>query len=873
MTNLRRIARRLRDLFRRREAEAEMAEEMRFHLEMRTKDILDEGASPEDARYAALRRFGNVPGIMERARDVRGWGGLDQFGRGLRLAVRTLGKAPGYTATAVLTLALGIGASTAVFSVVHALMVMPLQYRDASQLVEVQSLHKEDGLSDLAPATFADVRDANTSFAELAAQYYYYVNLTGIETPTRLNSADVTADFFRLFDVAPIRGRTLTADDLKPGAPPVTVLGYALWQSQFNSSESVVGRQILLDDVSYTVIGVMPASFKDPSEIAQLWRPMRPGADNLFDRSSRYWTVFGRLKPEVTLEQANTELCTLGRQLELAHPKNYTGWTLHAADLRGLVLGDYHSGLLVILGAVGCVMLITCANLTGLSIVRSMARRKELAIRTALGSSRGQLIGLLLAESLLLAVVGGIGGVLLANWGLDALLAGMLNGLPRSGEIAVNVPVLTVSLILTILTGLASGLAPGITASNASAKDAFKEGVRASAGSSARRLRAALIVTEIAVALVLLAGTGLLGRSFAGLIRKKPGLDAGRVLSLTVSLSQERYNSPDKCWDFFSRAERDVAALPGVQSVGFTHTSPFRWGIPVGFSPIGAGGAISPGEPAQAYDDAVSVDYFRAIGCPLRSGRFFTAADHPRSIHVVILSMAAARRYFGSEDPIGRFIASGEAHLMVVGVVGDVRRSGLTADIPLQVYRPFAQRTPGFATLMVRTSLPPATLARPVEAALWRIDPNSPVSDVETMDTLVRGSVAQPRLYLTLFSIFTALAVLLAGIGLYGLITYSVEQRSREFGIRAALGASQCEILALALREGMVLIALGLSLGIVGSFAAARLLQKMIFDTSPHDPAVLLGVSIVLVAVTGLACLLPALRATRVDPIVALRVD
>jgi putative ABC transport system permease protein len=875
MSIFRRLASRLRHLFHRRKAEAEMAEEMRFHLDMRTEDVLDEGASLEDARNAALRRFGNVVGIMERARDVRGWAALDQFGRGLRLAVRSLRRAPGYTATAVLTLALGIGASTAIYSVVHALLVMPLQYRDASQLVEVQSLHKEEGLSDLAPATFGDLRDANASFAALAAQYYYYVNLTGIETPTRLNSADVTSDFFRLFDVSPLRGRTWTADDLKPGAPPVVVLGYALWRSQFNSSDSVVGRQIQLDDVAYTVIGVMPSSFTDPSEIAQLWRPMRKGVDDLFNRSSRYWTAFGRLRPGVTLERANNELAAVGRRLQLAHPENYVGWTLHAADLRGLVIGDYHSGLLVVLGAVACVMLITCANLTGLSIVRAAARRKELAIRTALGSSRGQLIGLLLTESLLLAVIGGLGGVLLANWGLDALLAGMLNGLlPRSREIALNVPVLSVSLALTAFTGLASGLASGFTASHTSAKDAFKDGARASAGSSARRLRAALIVTEIAVALVLLAGTGLLGRSFAGLMRKKPGLDAGRVLSLTVSLSEERYNSPDKCWDFFSRAEREVAALPGVESVGFTHTSPFRWGIPVGFAPISPGGNVSSGEPAQAYDDAVSVDYFKAIGCPLLKGRAFTPVDNPRSVPVVVLSAAAARRYFGAMDPIGRFITSGDpARLKVVGVVGDVRRSGLTADIPLQVYRPFAQRTPGYATLMVRTPLPPATLARPVEAALWRIDPNSPVSDVATMDTMVKGSVTQPRLYLALFSLFTALALLLAGIGLYGLITYSVEQRTREFGIRAALGASPRELLALALREGVVLIAVGLSLGLAGSLAAARLLQKMIFDTSPHDPAVFLAVPVVLAIVTGLASFFPALRATRVDPIVALRVE
>ncbi len=793
----------------------------------------------------------------------------------LKFAVRQLTKTPGFTAVAVLTLALGIGASTAIFSVVHALLFSPLQYGANGQLVQVQSRNKEPGVTDLAPATFGDVTATSASFSHLAAQYYYYVNLTGTGTPVLLNSGEVTADYFKLFDVAPLLGRIWNSVDLKPGAAPVVVLSHALWRSQFNSRDSIIGQQILLDDVGHTVIGVMPASFKDPSDVARLWRPMRAGADDLLNRSSRYWTVFGRLKPGLTLTHANTELAIIARQLELVHPRNYEGWTLQAEDLRSLVVGDYRTGLLVVLGAVGCVMLITCANLAGLSIVRAAGRRKEFAIRTALGSSRFQVIRQLLVESLLLAVLGGGAGVLFASWGVDALLASLPGGwLPRAGEIALNLPVLATTVTLTALAGLAAGLAPGFSASRIDANEALKDGARGSAGPSGRRLRAALIVAEIALALGLLAGTGLLGRSFIGLLQKKPGFDAGRLLSLTVSLPAKRYDSPARCWDFFSRAEAAVAAVPGVEADGFTQTSPFRWGIPVGFVPLRPDNSASVADLPQAFTDSVSVDYFKALGIPLRAGRIFTPADDYKAPPRVILSETAARRYFGAENPLGRYITPGApARFEVVGVVGDVRRSGLTADIPLQVYRPLAQRTPGYATLMVRTSLPPATLTNSVQAALWRVDPDIPVTDVATMDKVVSRSVTQPRLYLTLFSLFAALALLLAGIGLYGLIAYSVEQRTREFGIRTALGASSRELLRLVLCEGAALIATGLAFGLAGSFATARLLQTMIFDTSPHDPAVYLVAPLLLAAVAVLACWLPARRATKVDPMVALRAE
>jgi putative ABC transport system permease protein len=793
----------------------------------------------------------------------------------LRLALRQLFKSPGFTATAVLTLALGIGTSTAIFSVVHTLLLSPLQYTAADELVQLQSRHQEQPDSGLAPATFGDFATTNHSFAAVAAHYYYYVNLTGTDTPALLNSAEATSDYFRLFAVPPLLGRTLTRDDFKAGATPAVVLGHSVWTSHYHSRESILGQQIMLDDVAHTIVGIMPATFKDPSNTAQLWRPMRIGADNLLDRSSRYWTVFGRLKSGVTLDEANSELAVISGQLAAGHPKNYEGWTIHAIDLRRLVVGDYQSGLLVVLGAVGCVMLIACVNVAGLSIVRAAARRKELAIRTALGTSRVQLICLLVTESMLLAVLGGAAGVLLASWGLDAFLASLPEGwMPRTDEITLNLPVLVASWLVALVTGLISGLAPGIAATRIDANEALKDGTRSSAGPSAHRLRSGLVITEIALALVLLAATGLLGRSFIGLLQKKTGVDAERVLSLTVSLSAKRYDSPAKCWDFFSRAEVEVAAVPGVDAAGFTHTSPFRWGIPIGYAPLGTDNVFSTDGWPQAFNDSVSVDYFKAVGIPLRAGRTFTPADDHKARSMVIVSETAARRYFGIGDPIGRFLTLGaQARFEVIGVVGDVRRNGLTSDIPLQVYRPLAQRTTGFATLMVRTALPPATLTKAVQSALWRVDPLIPISDIATMDTFVDRSVTQPRLYLVLFSLFAMLALGLAAIGLYGLIAYGVDQRTREFGIRAALGATPRAVLALVLREGTVPIFIGLAFGLIGAFLAVRSMQKMIFETALYDPLVFIAAPLLLTAIAAFACYIPARRATKVDPMIALRAE
>ncbi len=794
----------------------------------------------------------------------------------LRFAFRQLLKSPAFTLVAIVTLALGIGASTTIFSVVKALLLSPLQYHDADRIVQVQSEHKAQGSAGVAPATFFDLAAAAHSFESLAAQEYYYFNLTKIGTPLSVTGAKTTADYFQLLGVAPLLGHTWQPNDTKPGAAPVVILSYSLWQKQFGGAPGVIGQTVQLNDVAHTVVGVMPKSFKDPFDNARLWLPISRADRETQDRSARYWGCFGRLRAGVSPAQADAELATIAHRLESTYGEHYRGWTLRTADLQALILGNYRTGLLVILSAVGCIMLITCANVAGLTIVRSAARRHELAIRAALGASRWQILRQLLTESLLLSFVGGLLGVLLASWGLDALLASSFaENLPRASEIKLDLPVLGAALGLSLLTGLSFGLAPGFTAAKIESSEALKESGRGSAGLTSRRFRSGLVVAEIALALVLLIGAGLLGRSLIGILKKEPGIDAARLLSLNLVPSEKRYDTRSKLREYYERAQAAVGALPGVQAAAFTETSPFRWGKSISLLPVGRDAASADNVPLTFYD-SVSNDYFQTVGAPLLAGRAFMPTDNATSRRVAILSEATARRFFGSENPLGRELTipnDNKFRLEIVGIVRDIRRSGLAEEIPLQVYVPLAQRPPGFATLMVRTTLAPASLTKSVETALWRIDPDAPVSDVAPMESVVSGSMAQPRLYLTLFGLFAGLALLLAVIGIYGLVAYSVAQRRREFGIRSALGASGRELLALVLREGAILVGLGLTIGLAGAWLAARLLQSMVVETSVHDPLTLSAITLLLGAAVLVACLLPARRAAKVNPVEVLRAE
>lgn len=865
---------RIRTLFQRNKLDAEMADEMRHHLEEQTRRNVRAGMSPADAHYAAQRQFGNVACVQQHAREARRGAFVELLLRDFTLSSRALRRSPGFALTAVISLALGIGVATGVYSVAHALLFSPLRYPAADELVSIQAWHKVDGASDVGPATFYDVAAFNHSFQQVAAQYYFYVNLTGRTTPLLLNSAEVTAGFFPMFGAEPWRGRGLLAADFQSGAAPVVVLGHALWLETFGGDERIVGQQIMLNEVSHTVVGIMPPSFKDPTQTAAMWRPMLPGRDNLADRQAHYWTMFGRRKSDVTLEQANAELAAIGERLKQAYPKHYENWTLKGVDLRGLLVAHHRQGLLVLLAAVGCLLAITAANVTALSVLRILARRRELAVRIALGSSLGRVVRLLTMENLLLTAVGGVAGVLIAAWSVPLVLAILPEGwLPRADEVAVNLPVLLAGFGLALACGLVTGTVSGSLLARVQANDVLKDGSRGASGPAAGRLRTSLIVVEIAVAIVLFAGAGLLGRSFAGLVQRPPGIDAARLLTLTISHSGKSYDEPAKSWSYFSRALDAVAAIPGVEAAGFTQTSPFRWGIPFGFAP-GVTGPDAQAKVVQAFTDAVSVDYFRAAGIPLQQGRVFTAADDHRAPAMVVISETAARQLFGGKDPIGQKISSNpQAVFTIIGVVGDVRRSGLTTEAPPQVYRAMAQRTPSYATLMVRTSVAPEAVAKSVQAALLGIDPDTPVTDVTTMQRVVDRSIAQPRLHLVLFGVFAALALLLSAVGLYGLVAYNVEQRLREFGIRAALGATRLDIVRKVLWDCGRLVAIGSVLGVLGALAGAGMMNGLIYGIPLHDPLVLVGGVASLVVVALLACWIPARRAAGVDPIVALRTE
>lgn len=797
----------------------------------------------------------------------------------LRFALRSLLKSPGYTAATVVILALGIGATTAIFSVVHAVLLKPLAYEDSGRLVQVSSQSRDGGSSVLAPATFADLARENRSFAGVAAHQYYYVNLTKTQAPARLTEMRGSSAYFRVLGVQPLLGRTWTPEDARVGAAPVVVLSAETWRSQFNAEPGIVGRTILLDDVAHTVIGVMPDGFADPWGATALWRPYLDGSDEFNDRKGRYMGVYARLRSGVTLEQAQAELTAFADRLAQAYPEIYRDWTLRADDLQDSLVGNYRPALLVVLGAVACVLLVTCANVAGLAVARAAARRKELAIRAALGAARGALLRAGLVESLLLAVVGGAFGVLLANWGISAILAVIGDGwIPRATEVALNREVLFAALGVSVASGLLFGLAPAWTAARADANDALKSATSSvSDGPGLSRLRATLVVTEIALALVLLAGAGLLTRSFGRILGQDPGMRTTQVLAVGVSLSTTRYDSADKRREFYRRVEEAVAAAPGVVSAGFTQTLPFTWGIPGDLVPDGPS-QVNEQSPPTAFYDSVSVDYFRATGIPLVAGRTFTVQDDPRSPPVVLLSAATARAFFGDENPIGRRLRSKDpssaARFEVVGVVGDVPRTGLgQTQTPLQIYRPLLQRPTAFATLLVRTQLPPETVANAARQAIWSVDPDQAIGDVNVLSRLVRNSTTLPRLHVALFGLFAALALLLSAVGLYGLIAYGVTRRTREFGIRLALGASRPDVLRLVLRDGARLAALGLALGLVGALAAARLLDSLLYRVSVNDPLVFAGVVVLLAAVAFAATFLPARRATRVDPMQALRTE
>jgi len=799
----------------------------------------------------------------------------------LRYSLRQLRKSPGFTFVAALTLALGIGANTAIFTVVNAVLLSPLPYPDADRLVMINSRNFQENLKNLgfAPAGFREVEKQVTSFEAIGAGRYNYDNLTGIEKPTSLSGGLVTQDYFKALGEKPLLGRTFTKEDAAGGAKETMVLSYDLWQKQFGGRRDIIGQSVTLNDVPTEVIGVMPRTFKDPFGVASLWRIFpNEGGENAV-ANARFWSVIGKLKSGISSTTAQAEMTTIAARLAQSDPKFYKDWDFTINPLRDVVVGNYRDGLLLVVGAALLVLLITCANVAGLQFVRASTRQREVAIRLALGASRSAIARSHLIESLLLVALGGIGGVLVGSWGLDLLLASISKDwIPRADEISLNTTVLVVTGLTAFVTGIAFGLFPAWHATRVDAIDSLRDGSKGSSGLQSVRLRGALVIAQIALTLVLLVCAGLVWKSFAAITRVNPGIQIDNTLSMVLTLSPTRYDTPPKRSDYYKQVIERIGAVPGVESVAFTQTMPFTWGIPANFSIYGV-----PDDAAKlppAYYDSVSPSYFATMHIPLIAGRTFVENDNDSSPKVIVLSQSAAKKFFPTEDPIGKRLTLPALRQQptpvafeVIGVVGDVPRDGLNSVTPYQAYATLNQRGWPFATLLVRSPLPVETLSQTIQRAIWEFNPEQTISNISPVRTLVKSSLTQPQLYLTLFGLFALLALLLAAIGLYGLIAYSVAQRTREFGIRYALGAQVGDVLRLVMGQGARLTAFGLVLGLLAAAGVARLMETLLFRTKAYDPFVFVGVALLLAAIGLLAALLPALRATKADPVAALRAE
>jgi predicted permease len=877
--------------------EAEIVEELSQHLEDRYEQSLRAGATEEEAYAAALLELTEsdllAQGLRGVERTVRreplvpgAPGRMKVFGdlwQDLRYGLRVLWKNPGFTVVAVLALALGIGANSAIFSVVNTVLLRPLPYRDPERLVMVWEDRSKQGYprDTPAPANFIDWRDQNQVFEGMAAIASQSFNLTGAGEPERIDGKRVSASLFPLMGVEPLVGRTFTPEEDQPGANRVVVLSHGLWQRRFGSDRKIVGQPLTLNGESFMVVGVMPPHFRFPAREDELWVPIAFSPQAAAARGSHYLQVIARLKPGVTLEQARAEMETIAARLMQQYPNTNTNVGAALVPLHEHLVGDIKPALLVLLGAVGFVLLVACANVANLLLARAAGRQKEIALRVALGASRARLIRQFLTESLLLAALGGVVGLLLSLWGVNALKAFIPENISQAQAVAVDARVLGFTLLVSLLTGLIFGLAPATQASSFNLNETLKEGGRDSAsGSRGNRIRGLLVITEVAVSLVLLIGAGLLINSFLRLRGVDPGFRADNLLTMRVVLPEMKYPDQPRRTAFYAELVRRLEALPGVQSAAVTNWIPLvRQGDSLGIT-IEGQPAPAPGQNPSAVTRVVSPHYFRTMGIQLTRGREFVEQDTADSPRVVVISETMARRFWPGEDPLGKRLTTGGPAgapipwMEVVGVVKDVRQMELTADPKPQMYVPFTQ--PVFfrpSHLVVKTDVEPRTLATAVRKAVWEIDKDQPVSNVSTMEDVLSESIARQRFSMLLFGIFAALALILAAVGIYGVMSYSVAQRTREIGIRIALGAQRGDVLRLAVGGGLKLVLIGVVLGLAAAFALTRVMTSLLFGVSATDPATLVVISLVLISVAVLASYIPARRATKVDPMVALRYE
>jgi putative ABC transport system permease protein len=879
---------RLRAMRQREEVINDIDREMRAHVELQVEANIRAGMSPTEAREKAMRSFGNVNRAVDAAYEVKGGGLFETLAQDIRYGLRMLAKHKAFTSIAVITLALGIGANTAIFSVVNELLLRPLPYRDAERIVMLWEVSPGGRRQNTTSRTnFRAWRDQSTSYEHMAAFSDQRLNLTGDGDPEELSVQLATPEIFRVLGVDPILGRTLLPEDAEEGKPPVAVLSYALWQRRFGGQTSVIGQPITLNGIKFSVVGVMPPNFQfhikhrsGTGRPAELWSVLPMTMATTANQRGRFLSVVARLKPGVSVDQAAAELRTIEARLSDEAPQYNKNFSAEALPLREQFFGNVRRPLWLMLGAVGFVLLIACANVANLLLSLATTREKEIAVRAALGARRSRIVRQLLTESLLLALFGSLLGLGFAWLGIKALVLISPGDLVNLQTVSLNVTVLLWTLGVSVLTGIIFGLAPALHISRLNLNDSLKEGGKSESGqaSGSRRLRNALVVSEIALAVVLLASAGLLIRSFIRLQQVDRGFNTENILTMVVRLPDAKYPEDAQAVAFFNQALERVRQLPNVRSAGMINFLPLYGGL--GSNTAFKIEGVPEPPPGQLPGTDVRVadaGYFASMGIPLLRGRNFSDAELREPKKVILINEALARKHFPNEDPIGRRldVAMFENPFWaeIVGVVGNVRYDSLIDESPPAVYFPHPDLAYPFMTLVIRSDVEPTTLAPSIQREIRALDPNQPVSDVRTMEQVMSEWVARSRFNTLLLGLFAALATLLSAVGIFGVMNYSVALRTREIGLRLAVGAQPRQVLMLILKQGLVLTIVGVVLGLAAAFALTRLLAGLLFGVGAVDPTTFTTISLLLVIVSLLACYLPARRAMRIDPLRALRYE